>query len=109
MNGFTGAFVPVKHTLSLNSHVKIPADVLDHDLQGETVILNLNTGVYWGLDPVGTRVWQLLQEQPRVGAILEILRAEYDAAEARLRQDLLDLLTRLMENGLVEVHGEAVA
>ena len=99
----------MKHTLSLSSHVRIPADVLAHDLQGETVILNLNTGVYWGLDPVGTRVWQLLQQQARVGAILETLLTEYDAAEDQLRQDLLNLLSRLMENGLVEVSGAAMA
>lgn len=99
----------MKHTLSLNSHVKIPADVLAHNLQGETVILNLDTGVYWGLDPVGTRVWQLLQKQPRVGAVLETMLGEYDTAETRLRKDLLDLLTNLMKNGLVEVQGEAVA
>lgn len=99
----------MKHALSISSHVKIPDEVLAHDLQGETVILNLNTGVYWGLDPVGTRIWQLLQKQTRVDAIWQAMRAEYDVAEDQLRQDLLDLLSRLLENGLVEVSGEPVA
>jgi hypothetical protein len=48
----------MKQHFSLTSSVRIRDDVLSRDLQGEEVILDLNTGVYFGLDPVGTRIWQ---------------------------------------------------
>lgn len=98
----------MKHLIFPSSRIRIPDSVLSHNLQGEEIILNLNTGVYWGLNPVGTRAWQLLSEQRCLSAILKTMREEYDVAEERLRQDLLDLVARLADKGLVEVVGETV-
>jgi len=98
----------MKHRFSLSSRVRIPDGILSRNLQGEEVILNLDTGVYWGLDPLGARIWQLLQQQNGPDTIVKTLFDEYDVTEARLRRDIEDLLTRLVENGLVEVMREAV-
>ncbi len=98
----------MKHLLSPSSRVRIPDGILSRNLQGEEVILNLDTGVYWGLDPLGARIWQLLQQQNSLDTIVKTLLDEYDVPEARLRRDLGDLLTRLVENGLVEVVSAAV-
>jgi hypothetical protein len=101
-------FSAMKHRFSPSSRVRIPDGILSRNLQGEEVILNLDTGVYWGLDPLGARIWQLLQQQSGPDAIVKTLLEEYDVPEARLRLDIEDLLTRLVENGLVEVIREAV-
>ena len=98
----------MKHRFPLSSRVRIPDGILSRNLQGEEVILNLDTGVYWGLDPLGARIWQLLQQQNGPDTIVKTLFDEYDVTEARLRQDIEDLLTRLVENGLIEVMREAV-
>ena len=50
---------------TLESRIRINDDVLFQELHGEGVLLNLKTGVYFGLDPVGRRIWQLAQEQPK--------------------------------------------
>ena len=72
---------------------------------GEAAILNLKNGIYYGLDPVGSRVWNLLQQPRSVAEIRDILSTEYDVDVARLETDLRDLLTQLADNQLVEISG----
>lgn len=91
--------------LSLASRLRIRDDVVFHDLQGEVVILNLNTGVYFGLDRLGTRIWQLVQRHGSLRKVLEALVEEYEVTEARCASDLLEFVTRLREEALIEVSG----
>ena len=93
----------MKDALSLASRFRIPEGVLSRNLQGEEVLLNLNTGVYFGLDPIGTRVWHLLQEHQTLQKVLDSLLAEYDVGEDQCAQDLLHLAVQLQEKGLIEV------
>jgi hypothetical protein len=58
--------------LSVKSRVRINDDVLFQELQGERVLLNLKTGVYMGLDKVGTRVWQLMGQNEMLSGVLEV-------------------------------------
>jgi hypothetical protein len=89
--------------LPFTSRVRIPKDVVFRDLEGEIVILNLKTGVYFGLDPVGTRIWHLLQEHGALPKVLDSLLNEYDATHAQCASDLFDFVARLRENELIEV------
>ncbi len=75
--------------------------VLAQEVSGETVLLDLNGENYFGLNEVGTRIWQLLQAGARVGEVLNTLSDEYDASREQLEQDLNDLLARLLEQELV--------
>jgi hypothetical protein len=93
----------MKDALSLTSRLRIPEGVLSHNLQGEEVILNLNTGVYFGLDPIGTRIWHLIHDQQSLRKVLGALLEEYDVAEAPCAKDLLDLVAQMRKKGLVEI------
>ena len=93
----------MKQGLSMASRVRVPEGVLFHNLQGEAVILNLNTGVYFGLDPVGTKIWHLLQEQQSPQKVLDSLLTEYEVSKNQCAQDLLSLLVLLKEKGLLEI------
>ena len=73
------------------------------DLDGEAVILDLDSGTYFGLNAVGTRIWQLMERDGRLTAVLDDLRTEYDAAPDVLERDLLDLVARLVDARLGEV------
>jgi len=92
-------------TISLNSSLSAPADVLIRELDGEAVLLNLNSEAYYGLDQVGTRMWQVLTTSESIEAAYETLLAEYEVEPARLHQDLTGLIERLVEHGLLEVSG----
>jgi len=75
-------------------------------LAGELVILELNTGKYYGLNRVGTRIWNLIQEPRRVSDILNIILNEYDVEPDRCERDLSALLQDLATHGLMEIEGE---
>jgi hypothetical protein len=78
-------------------------DQVSSDLAGEVVVLNLATGVYYGLEGVGARVWGLLREPITVGTIVETLLAEYEIDRETCRRDVEELLERLASERMIEL------
>ena len=72
-------------------------------IEGETALLQLDDGVYYGLDPVGTRIWDLIQEQCTVGDLRDRICAEFEVDAATCERDLLELLNSLADARLIEV------
>lgn len=89
--------------ISLRDSLSVPAAVVFRHLDDEAVLLNLKSGVYFGLNDVGARVWQLIVEQRTLARVLEALVAEYAAEPDVLERDLLNLSRELHEKGLVEL------
>lgn len=73
------------------------------DAAGELSILDSKRGVYYGLDPVGARIWSLILDSKTVGQIHSILLEEYDVNGTQLEEDILNLFNELFTRGLVEV------
>lgn len=73
------------------------------DLDDEKVILNLDSGVYFGLDAIGAHIWHLIQEPKSVAEIQNLLLAEYDVNRETCRRDLLALLRDMAAQKLIEV------
>ena len=91
---------------TLASRVTIPDDVVFREIDGESVLLDLTSGAYYGLNEVGTRIWALLVAGDRPGEALSRLRREYVVDDAVLEADLLELLGELRDRGLVRIDGE---
>lgn len=89
--------------LSVCSIVGATRDHVSCSLGDEAAILNLKNSVYYGLNPIGARVWNLVQHERTVAEIRDVLLDEYDVEAKRCEQDLLDLLEKLREQGLIEV------
>ena len=89
--------------------VKVSEDVVFRILGDEAVILNLASGVYFGLDTVGTRMWQLMSEHGSTDKVIAAMLDEYDVEEGKLRGDLKKLIEQLNEKGLVKSDAEEVA
>ena len=89
--------------VSLDDSITIPDDVLFRELDGEAVLLNLKTGVYFGLNPMATRMWQLIAEGRPLARVLDTLLDEYEVDRGVLESDLLDLARQLCANGLGDV------
>lgn len=87
--------------ISLESNVAISSDVVSRDLEGEAVILNLESGTYFGLDPVGTRIWSLLQASGSLRRAFDVMLQEYDVAPQKLEDDMLRLVRELCAKGLL--------
>lgn len=93
----------MKSKLTLNSRVSVAQDVVSCDLVEEAAILNLKDGVYYGLNPVGARIWNLIQKPREVSDILDILVDEYDVERDVCQMDLMELLEQLLDKQLVKI------
>ncbi len=85
----------------MNQTVHVLPDVLSQEVSGETVLLDLNNENYFGLNEVGTRIWQLLQEQNDLEIIYDIMLDEYEVDAKQLRKDFDDIINQLVESGLI--------
>jgi hypothetical protein len=92
--------------VSLASRVTVPQSILVSNVGEESVLLNLDSERYFGLDTTGTRMWEVLNNSPTVQAAYETLLAEFDVDGEQLRRDLCELVEKLKEHGLVEVADE---
>jgi hypothetical protein len=89
--------------LSEQSVVTVTKDQVSCGLGAESAILNMKDGIYYGLDPIGTHVWKLLQTPHKIADIREVLLQEYDVEPERCHRDLIALLEDLLQAGLIEV------
>lgn len=88
-----------------SKQLTVSDNVLHQELGGETVLLNLDTEHYFGLDEVGTRIWQLLAERLAPGVIVGRLLDEYEAQEEQVRADVQRLVGELVAAGLILTEG----
>ena len=88
----------------IDSSVVVADDVVSCDLDGEAAILNLKDGVYYGLDPVGAKIWNLIQKPMILNNVLQLIMEEYDVDKDTCKGDLLELVEELLDNGLVKIN-----
>jgi Coenzyme PQQ synthesis protein D (PqqD) len=96
-------------SLSVHSIVVAASEQVSCPLGEESAILNLKNSVYYGMDPVGTRVWNLLKKPRSVEEIRNTLLSEYEVGAELCERDLLVLLERMRSEGLIEVRGAATS
>jgi Coenzyme PQQ synthesis protein D (PqqD) len=89
--------------VSFTDRAAVPAHVLVRILDRESVLLNLETEQYFGLDETGTRMWQLVTASPNIDSAYQELLAEYEVDPELLRSNLMELLSRLLDCGLLQV------
>ena len=95
--------------VSERSNVVAAAHQVSSDLGGEVAILDLGAGVYYGLDEVGARIWELIQKPRAVEEVQDVILNEYDVDPAGGKRDVVSLLQELADKGLVEVRDETPA
>lgn len=91
-----------KPPITLASAIIQSTDVLAQEVGGEAVLLDMTSEQYFGLNPVGARIWALLPECPTLGDVHARLCSEYDADPAQIESDLLTLAQSLLAAGLAK-------
>ena len=89
----------------LSARVIVPDHVLFQEVMGNSALLNLETETYYGLDDVGTKMWETLGEADSVGAAAKRLADVYDAPIETLEADIVRLVADLRKHGLLELAG----
>lgn len=90
--------------IPLTARAVVPEHVLVQEIEGHSALLHLGTERYFGLDDVGTRVWDAVAAAPTIGDAVSALQELYDVPADQLRADVLALLADLSTHGLVEIH-----
>lgn len=90
-------------TISPSQVVIAASEQISCDLGGEEVILDLSTGVYYGLNPVGSRIWTLIQSPQPVENIIDVLLSEYDVDRDECAREVFSFLSDLTERGLIRI------
>ena len=89
--------------VSISSVVVATSDQVSAGLKEEAVVLGLKRGTYYGLDEVGARIWDLVHEPMKVSDVRDTIVAEYEVDEETCLRELLDFLTKLEAEKLIEV------
>jgi hypothetical protein len=92
--------------ISLKTIVAASKENVSCALGDEAAILQTRSGVYYGLDPVGARIWKLLEKPRSVKDLRTAILDEYDVEPAQCESDLLKLLEKLHTEGLIEIRSE---
>jgi hypothetical protein len=94
--------------LSFSDRVEVPKHVLVCFLEKESVLLNLEAEIYYGLDEIGTRMWKVVTTAPNIDNAYVALLTEFDVEAELLRQNLSELLGQLVDKGLLRIHSVGV-
>ena len=89
--------------MDLETKPTIPPQVMSRLVGEETVILDLESGIYFGLDGVGKRIWETVIDGSSLGEAVLIIVTEYEVEEAQARTDVLEFAGNLVERGLLVV------
>jgi hypothetical protein len=92
--------------ISVTSIVAATKDQVSSDVGGETILLSMQSAMYYGLDPVGSRIWELVREPIGVLEIRDVIAREYDVELERCEADVLAFLQELAAKGLIEVRDD---
>jgi hypothetical protein len=95
--------------MNLESIVYVQPDQVSCELGDDHVILSVNTGVYFGVNALGSFIWKTMTDAKPVREIKEAVLARYDVTPERCEQDLFGLLSRLSAERLIEVRDAKAA
>ena len=93
----------MRDSVSPNSIVRPAPEVVFQWLEEEVVLLNLDSGMYYGLEPVGARIWKLIENPQSLATVIAQVEREFDVEHSRVESDVLGLVGELQKSGLVTV------
>ena len=89
--------------MDLNKTIKLSDNVFAQEVDGEMVLLDMNSENYFGLDEVGSAIWQAMQEKQKLQEVYDAMLEVYDVTPDVLQKDLEEFVGKLTESGLIEV------
>ena len=89
--------------IKTESYIKRNKEVFASEIDEEVVMMNVDTGKYYGMDAIGSRIWELIDEKIQVKKLISTLMEEYDVSEEECRNDVLEFLNELYDQQLVQI------
>ena len=89
--------------LSRSSKIVVSKEVVSCDLGGETAMLDMKEGIYYGLNEIGTIIWEYIQKPITIQEIIDKILEEYEVDDETCYADVVELIDQMVENKLVEI------
>lgn len=89
--------------LTLDTCLQRNPEQIFTDMDGETVMLNIEQGSYFGIGGTGNRIWELLAEAKTVDELVTVICNEYEVSGAECKEDVLNFCRSLLEQDLAQV------
>ena len=96
-------------TIDLKTLVTQGEEHVATEIDNAVVMMSIEQGKYYGLDSVGSRIWQLLEQPRRITEVCAIIQDEFAVEHETCERDVLDFVGRLVAVGLLKVVNESVA
>ena len=93
-------------TIDLQTTVIRNEDIIFSDMDDETVMMSMEKGEYYGINPVGRRIWELVETPRTADDICKALHEEYNVSPEQCHKDVLAFLVRLLEKDIIKVTDE---
>ena len=87
--------------MQLDTKLSIPTQVMSRLVGDETVLLDLSSGIYFGLDGVGKRIWESVAEGNNLGQAVAVIVTEFEVDEEQAQADVIEFASDLVERGLL--------
>jgi hypothetical protein len=87
--------------MQLETKLTIPPQVMSRLVGEETVLLNLSSGIYFGVDGVAKRIWETISDGRSLGQAAAVIASEYEVDEAQAQADVIEFASELVERGLL--------
>jgi hypothetical protein len=93
----------MKNKLDLETRLSVPQQVMSRLVEDETVLLDIASGTYFGLDGVGKRIWENVADGLSLGDIATVITAEFEVDDSQAQSDVIDFATELVDRGLLDI------
>jgi hypothetical protein len=90
-------------TIALDTVISQVEEIITSDIGGETVMMSLENSAYYGVDTVGSRIWQLIEQPMAVSHLCNILQTEFEVEPETCHEDVLELLNSLHQANLIQI------
>jgi hypothetical protein len=89
--------------VSLSGLISRKEGIVSSKLKDEVVMLDIEQGKYFGLDPVGAKIWEIIEEPSSIECIIENILAEYNVDEDVCKRDVQEFLIKMNELMMIEI------
>ena len=90
-------------SLPLNTVITRHPDMLSAEIGGEAVMMSIEKGAYFGLNPVATRIWDLIEQPKSLSELIAAIFGEYDVSAEQCEADVREFTVDMIERGLAQV------
>ena len=90
-------------TLEITTNITRHPDMLSAEIGGEAVMMSIENGAYFGLNPIATRIWDLIEQPKTIAELIQTITDEYDVSAEQAADDVQEFVADMLERGIAQL------